>query len=87
MESTHKTVSPDWFWAQYHRRIHAIRREVAKASGRYSDIAITPLRENEMQALDLFHATRGGEDAQARKRRDDAIRMHTDRKAPGTAPT
>jgi hypothetical protein len=75
------------YWSIY-RRIHAIRREVAKAPDRYSysDIAITPLRENETQALDLFHATRGGEDALARKRRDDAIRMHTDRKAPGTAP-
>ena len=63
------------YWSIY-RRIHAIRREVAKAPDRYSysDIAVTPLRENELESLDLFHATRGGEDALYRKRRDDAIR-------------
>jgi hypothetical protein len=40
----------------------------------YSDIAITPLLDNENESLDLFHATRGGEAALARKHRDDAIR-------------
>jgi hypothetical protein len=42
--------------------------------GSYSDIAITPLLDNENESLDLFHATRGGEAALARKHRDDAIR-------------
>jgi hypothetical protein len=70
------------YWSVY-RRFKAIKREVATASDRwsYSDIAIAPLRENELEALDLFHVTRGGEDALARRRRDDAIRTHTERKA------
>jgi hypothetical protein len=74
------------YWAIY-RRIHAIRREVAKAPDRYSysDLAITPLRENELESLDLFHATRGGEDALARRRRDDTIRTQTDRKSAAVA--
>ena len=63
------------YWSIY-RRFHAIKREVATAPDRwsYTDVAITPLRENELESLDLFHVTRGGEDALARKRRDDAIR-------------
>jgi Radical SAM superfamily len=69
------------YWSVY-RRFNAIKHEVAIAPGRssYSDIAIAPLRENELDSLDLFHTTRGGEDALARKRRDDAIRTQTDRK-------
>jgi hypothetical protein len=39
----------------------------------YSDLAIAPPREDEFDALDLYHATTGGEAALARKRRDDAI--------------
>jgi hypothetical protein len=63
------------YWSVY-RRFKAIKREVATAPDRwsYSDIAIAPLRENELESLDLFHVTRGGEDALARRRRDDAIR-------------
>jgi Radical SAM superfamily len=70
------------YWSIY-RRIAAMKREVAAAPDRwsYSDIATAPLRENELESLDLFHATRGGEDALARKRRDEAIREHTARKA------
>ena len=73
------------YWSIY-RRSHAIRREVAKAPDRYSysDLAITPLRENELESLD-HHATRGGEDALARRRRDDAIRTQTERKSAAVA--
>jgi hypothetical protein len=39
----------------------------------YTDLAITPPRDDEFDALDIYH-TRGGEDAVARKYRDDAIR-------------
>lgn len=74
------------YWSVY-RRFKAIKREVATAPDRwsYSDIAIAPLRENELESLDLFHVTRGGEDALARRRRDDAIRTHTERKAAAVA--
>ena len=33
-----------------------------------------PPKDDEFDALDMYHATRGGEDAVARKHRDDAIR-------------
>ena len=74
------------YWSVY-RRFNAIKREVAAAPDRwrYSDIAIAPLRENELESLDLFHVTRGGEDALARRRRDDAIRTQTERKTAAVA--
>ena len=37
-------------------------------------LAITPHGETEFDNLDLYHATDGGADALARKRREDAIR-------------
>ena len=40
----------------------------------YSDLAIAPPRADEFEALDLYHATTGGEAALARKYRGDAIR-------------
>ena len=40
----------------------------------YTDLAIAPPKADEFDALDIYHATRGGEDALARKHRDDAIR-------------
>ena len=43
----------------------------------YSDLAIAPPQADEFEALDLYHATSGGEAALARKRRDDAIRAGT----------
>ena len=62
------------YWSVY-RMITRIRNEVAKAPDRwtYTDKAIAPLRENELESLDLYHATRGGEDALARKHRQDAV--------------
>jgi hypothetical protein len=45
----------------------------------YSDVAITPPQADEFEALSLYHQTTGGEQALARKRRDDAIRDHTTR--------
>jgi Radical SAM superfamily len=68
------------YWSIY-RTFNSIKREVEAAPDRwsYSDIAITPLRENELESLDLFHATRGGEDALARKHRHDAVMV---RKSP-----
>jgi len=74
------------YWSTY-RQFRSILKEVKadpnKAS--YMDVALTPLRENENEALDLFHATRGGEAALGRKRRDDAIRTQTAREAASVA--
>ena len=43
----------------------------------YTDLAIAPPKADEFEALDLYHATTGGEAALARKHRDDAIRGRT----------
>ena len=43
----------------------------------YSDLAIAPPQADEFEALDLYHATSGGEAALARKCRDEAIRAGT----------
>ncbi len=40
----------------------------------YLDLAIAPPRDDEFETLDLYHETDGGEDALARKRRDEIIR-------------
>ncbi|MEP7030715.1 MAG: radical SAM protein, partial [Pseudolabrys sp.] len=40
----------------------------------YTDLAIAPPEADEFDALELYHATAGGEAALARKYRDDAIR-------------
>jgi Radical SAM superfamily len=55
-------------------------REVTKAPDRwtYTDIAIEPPKADEFDALELYHATSGGEAALARKRRADAIKLETD---------
>jgi radical SAM superfamily enzyme len=70
------------YWSIY-RRFRAIKNGVKADPERlsYRDIAMTPLRENEAEALDLFHATRGGEAALARRHRDDAIRAETTHEA------
>jgi hypothetical protein len=63
------------YWSVY-RRFKAILDEVRTAPDRerYTDLAIAPPRADEFEALDLYHATFGGEAALARKRRADAIR-------------
>jgi hypothetical protein len=43
----------------------------------YSDLAIAPPKADEFDALDLYHATTGGEAALKRKYRGDAIRART----------
>jgi hypothetical protein len=70
------------YWTIW-RLLRRLRNEVKADPNRasYTDTAIAPMRENEFEALDLYHATRGGEAALARKRRDDAIRAETTHEA------
>jgi len=74
------------YWSTW-RLFTRIRDEVKADPDRasYTDISLTPLHENENEALDLFHATRGGEAALGRKRRSDAIRDETEREAASVA--
>jgi len=62
------------YWATY-RLYQSILKEVKADPNRasYTDIALHPISEED-EALELFHATRGGEAALARKHRGDAIR-------------
>jgi hypothetical protein len=63
------------YWRVY-RQFKAMLDEAEAAPDRYeySDLAIAPPRDDEFEALALYHETAGGEAALARKRRDDAIR-------------
>ena len=78
------------YWSVY-RRSKAILKGVLAASDRwtYTDLSIAPLREEEFDSLDLYHATSGGEAALARKRREDARRRQARRArvlSPKTSP-
>jgi Radical SAM superfamily len=75
-----ETVAKAWcYWSAY-KRSKVILDEVMAAPDRwnYSDLAIAPPQSDEFEALDLYHATNGGEAAVARKRRADAIRTGAD---------
>jgi Radical SAM superfamily len=67
-------------YAMVYWRARKTYKEVMAAPDRwtYTDVAITPPKADEFEALDLYHATSGGEAALARKRREDTIRVETD---------
>ena len=81
-----ETLLKMWRYWRVYRRCKAILDEVLAAPDRwtYTDLAIEPPKADEYEALDLYHATAGGEAALARKHRDDAIREGT--AAPGGKP-
>jgi len=66
-------------YARVYLRCKAMLDRALKAPDRwtYSDLAIAPPKADEFDALDLYHATTGGEEALARKKRDEAIRAKT----------
>src|SRR5262245_35899229 len=70
------TLVKAWRYWRVYKRFKATLEEVLAAPDRwtYTDIAIAPPRADEFDALDLYHATSGGEAALARMRRDDEIR-------------
>ncbi len=70
------TALKAWGYFRVYRRCKAMLNAALKAPDRwsYSDLAIAPPRADEFDALDLYHATAGGEAALKRKYRDDAIR-------------
>jgi hypothetical protein len=65
-----------WRYYKVYQTCRKILDETLAAPDRmtYTDLAIAPPKDDEFDALDMYHATRGGEDAVARKHRDDAIR-------------
>jgi len=80
-------VGKAWrYWSLY-RSMKAMHKEVLAAPDRltYTDIAIAPPQEDELDTLDLYHATNGGEAALARQRRHDAIRARAEAAMPDAA--
>jgi hypothetical protein len=71
-----ETLVKAWHAWSVYRRTKAMLGQIEAAPDRwtYSDLAIAPPLDNEFEALDLYHATAGGEAALERKRRDEAIR-------------
>jgi hypothetical protein len=70
-----QTLGKAWGYYRLFSQSKRILKEVLAAPDRwtYRDLAITPPDEMEFDNLDLYHATDGGEEALARKRREDAI--------------
>ena len=66
-------------YARIYRRCKKMLDAALKAEDRwtYSDLAISAPKADEFDALDLYHATTGGEAALKRKYRDEAIRAKT----------
>jgi hypothetical protein len=75
-----ETLVKAWRAITFYRKTHAMLKQIEASPDRwtYTDLAIAPPKDNEFEALDLYHATSGGEAALARKRRDEAIRAGAD---------
>jgi hypothetical protein len=65
-----------WRYLAVYRAAMRILKQVLRDPDRraYTDLAIAPPSEGELDTLDLYHVTSGGEAAVARLRRDDAAR-------------
>jgi hypothetical protein len=74
-----------WKYWRFFTRTRRILNEVLAAPDRttYSDLAIEPPRGDEFEALELYHATSGGEAALARMKLGDTIRVSA--RAPAVA--
>jgi len=66
-------------YARFFLQTRRILNEVLESPDRYAyaDLAITPPKDDEFEALELYHATTGGEAALARKKLGDSIRAGT----------
>ncbi|NVN86090.1 MAG: radical SAM protein [Rhodopseudomonas sp.] len=73
-----------WKALRFLLQTNALLKELEAAPDRwtYTDLAIAPPRADEFEALELYHATAGGEDALARKRRDETIRENSNAARP-----
>jgi hypothetical protein len=67
-----ETAAKAWHYLAVYREAKRTLRQVLQASDRwtYSDLAIAPPREDDLDTLDLYHATSGGEAAVARVQRE-----------------
>ena len=69
-------VTKAWRYWSIYRQHKTILKECLEAPDRwsYSDLAITPPREEELDTLELYRATRGGDTAVEKKRKEDDMR-------------
>ena len=69
------TAAKLWRYGRMLRKVARIVREVERDPNRYTytDVAITPVSADEIETLDLFHETAGGEAFLERKLKQDAI--------------
>ena len=74
-----ETVVKAWRYLMVYRDAMRDLKQVLSAPDRwtYTDLAIAPPRDDELDTLDLYHVTSGGEAAVARQRRDDVARART----------
>ena len=74
-----ETVAKAWGYLAVYRDAKRTLRQVLRVPDRwnYTDLAIAPPRDDELDTLDLYHVTSGGEAAVARQRRDDMARART----------
>jgi hypothetical protein len=70
-----ESASKAWrYWRAYRKAARIVKRvEADPKRYDYTDTAITPVSPDEIETLDLFHETAGGEAFLARKQRQDAI--------------
>ena len=70
-----ETVAKAWrYWRMYRNAARIVRKvESDPRRHEYSDLAITPVSAEEIETLDLFHETAGGEAFVAKKLRQDAL--------------
>jgi len=72
------TLAKLWKYFGGYRDTNRTLKSVLSAPDRwtYQDLAIAPPTDTEGDELDLYHATKGGEAALAKQRKDDASRLH-----------
>jgi hypothetical protein len=70
-------VTKAWRYWSIYRQHKTILKDCLEAPDRwsYTDLAITPPHEEELDSLELYKATRGGEMAVVKKRNEDAARQ------------
>jgi Radical SAM superfamily len=70
------TLAKLWKYWRVYQEAMGIQKQVLNAPDRltWRDLAITPPDDAENDGLDLYHATRGGEEALAKQRREDESR-------------
>jgi hypothetical protein len=70
-----ESLRKGWNYWRGFRRAKGLLKRIVEDPARwdYEDLATRPLGHNELESLDLFHETRGGEAAVAKQQRQEAL--------------